>query len=194
MFLALGDAPACAPEQEHDQDHQGHSSSTITIAKSHAIGTTGTTTIHRSACAIVTVWLLSAKPGCGPASCRTGISGVRIRTLPADYKIACALRRADTGMFPSAARTAAIASKASYTSNRISRATFAVERPKHTHRLAFDRPLIKDLNYAANVPAEGENPVRQWEVKKDYRWLWPIVYSVVGLAIMAVIMMLAGTR
>jgi len=36
--------------------------------------------------------------------------------------------------------------------------------------------------------------LRQWEVKKDYQWLWPIVFSIIGLGLMTAIMMFLGTR
>ena len=34
--------------------------------------------------------------------------------------------------------------------------------------------------------------MRQWPVQKDYRWVWPIALSVVGLAMMSGGMMLMG--
>jgi hypothetical protein len=36
--------------------------------------------------------------------------------------------------------------------------------------------------------AEG----RHWYVKRNYEWLWPIVYSVVGMAILSAAMFFLG--
>ena len=33
---------------------------------------------------------------------------------------------------------------------------------------------------------------RQWEIKKDYKWLWVIVYAVVGMAILTAVMFFVG--
>jgi len=44
------------------------------------------------------------------------------------------------------------------------------------------------------VKGKAEMTGRHWYVKKDYAWLWPIVWSLVGFAILSVVLFFAGSR
>ncbi len=49
------------------------------------------------------------------------------------------------------------------------------------------------LRLARGRAQAAENRGRHWYVKRNYDWLWLIVYSVVGMAILSAALFLLGT-
>jgi hypothetical protein len=49
------------------------------------------------------------------------------------------------------------------------------------------------LRFARGRAEAAENRGRHWYVKRNYDWLWLIVYSAVGMAILSAALFLFGT-